>query len=180
MALLLLTFCMQHFNLPTRSSDHVWMDWSRCSYTTVFSQKRPNWLIYCKARGWERVHRCVTISFLAHTWNVLDPLTILCYFDSCHWKENKTAAVISVRRELSSFLLNNGRVLADLLQPPVPASLIFRRSLPLLLPTSCGQIQLPALFPFQSLRTASFYSGRNAERERAKWFVTAGGMFAPC
>lgn len=85
-----------------------------------------------------------------HKFGMSSPcLTILCYFDSCHLKENKTAAVIRVRRELSPFLLNNSRVLADLLQPPMPASLMLLRSLPLLLPTCCGQIQLPALFPFQ-------------------------------
>ena len=84
--------------------------------------------------------------------------TILRYFDSCHLKENKTAAVIRVRRKLSSFLLNNGRVLADPLQPLMPASLMILRPLPQLLPTRCRGIQLPALFPFHRQKTAAFFT----------------------
>lgn len=91
--------------------------------------------------------------------------TILCYFDSCHLKENKTAAVIRIRQKLSSFLLNNGRVLADLLQPLMPASLMILRPLPQLLPTRCRGIQLPALFPFHGQKTAAFHTGRNVKVE---------------
>lgn len=134
-------------NVPGRFVLHVWMYFGRCAPTgsrghTDWSTSRPG-----REGRREGAQQLIYRSKLGMS----SPRpTILCYFDSCHLKENKSAAVIRVRRALSSFLLNNSRVLADLLQPPMPASLMLLRSLPLLLPTGCGQIQLPALFPFQS------------------------------
>lgn len=49
--------------IPATFSGHVWMDWSRCCDTTVFSQERPDRPIYSKARGWEGVHRGARIFF---------------------------------------------------------------------------------------------------------------------
>lgn len=147
-SLLLICYTQQILEIPTRLLGHVWMDLRRCTPKSSCRRGQTDW---STSRPWcEGGCKGVQQFIYWHKFGMSSPrLTILCYFDSCHLKENKTAAVIRVRRELSPFLLNNSRVLADLLQPPMPASLMLLRSLPLLLPTCCGQIQLPALFPFQ-------------------------------
>lgn len=71
-----------------------------------FAQKeaRPAWQICCKVvHGvWGRARRCTArhgqqFIYGQRPGTCLCCLTILCYFDSCHLKENKTAAVIRVR-----------------------------------------------------------------------------------
>lgn len=105
-----------NLNIPSRFALHLWRDLRRCTPKSSHrrgqsdgSPSRPR----CEGR------RKGVQQFIY--WNKLGMSsprpTILCYFDSCHLKEHKTAAVIRVRRELSPFLLNNSRVLADLLQP---------------------------------------------------------------
>lgn len=105
-----------NLNIPSRFVLHVWMNLRRCTPKSSHrrgqsdgSPSRPG----CEGRR-KGAQQLIY-------WNKLGMSsprpTILCYFDSCHLKANKTAAVIRARRELSSFLLNNSRVLADLLQP---------------------------------------------------------------
>lgn len=85
--------------------------------------------------------------------------------------------MIRAGQKLPSFLLNNGRVLADLLQPLMPASLMILRPLPQLLPTHCRGIQLPALIPLHRQKTAAFLHWKECGG-RVEGLVTAGDMLA--
>lgn len=96
-------------NVPTwfseRCLEFMWENCLSQVFTKDFAQKRsrPICQICCKVvHGvWGRAHRCSAghgQQFIH--WHRLGMclrcLTILCYFDSCHLKENKTAAVIRV------------------------------------------------------------------------------------
>lgn len=83
----------------------------------------------------------------AETWNEHVQPDQECYFDSCHLKECKTAAVITARREPSSFLLSVNRYpstsRASLANDQKASSIS-------LLPNRCRGFQLPALLPSTS------------------------------
>lgn len=96
-------------NVPTwfseRCLEFMWENCLSQVFTKDFAQKRsrPICQICCKVVPgvWGRAHRCSAghgQQFIH--WHRLGMclrcLTILCYFDSCHLKENKTAAVIRV------------------------------------------------------------------------------------